>query len=197
MTCQAEAAEFDAAAMANPDLTRSRIRTHVPLLRGRFTVNELSAAEESCSSFSVFNTKPVSAVTTAPLLISIAGSEDEDEMGPKRRNHRYRLISDLYAPKTAPKKKEGDAAGRQKRGNESWFWCLSLTLVKHFASLFEWILYIRVEWTKCFRINLLKLGSSENRSGYEHKYKELMLSLIHIWRCRRSTLCRSRWSPYH
>ena len=24
-----------------------------------------------------------------------------------------------------------------------------------------------------------------------------MLSLIHIWRCRRSTLCRSRWSPYH
>ena len=25
----------------------------------------------------------------------------------------------------------------------------------------------------------------------------LWLSLIHIWRCRRSTLCRSRWSPYH
>ena len=25
----------------------------------------------------------------------------------------------------------------------------------------------------------------------------LNLSLIHIWRCRRSTLCRSRWSPYH
>ena len=25
----------------------------------------------------------------------------------------------------------------------------------------------------------------------------LVLSLIHIWRCRRSTLCRSRWSPYH
>ena len=24
-----------------------------------------------------------------------------------------------------------------------------------------------------------------------------LLSLIHIWRCRRSTLCRSRWSPYH
>ena len=27
--------------------------------------------------------------------------------------------------------------------------------------------------------------------------KVLFLSLIHIWRCRRSTLCRSRWSPYH
>ena len=25
----------------------------------------------------------------------------------------------------------------------------------------------------------------------------VLLSLIHIWRCRRSTLCRSRWSPYH
>ena len=25
----------------------------------------------------------------------------------------------------------------------------------------------------------------------------MRLSLIHIWRCRRSTLCRSRWSPYH
>ena len=25
----------------------------------------------------------------------------------------------------------------------------------------------------------------------------IKLSLIHIWRCRRSTLCRSRWSPYH
>ena len=29
------------------------------------------------------------------------------------------------------------------------------------------------------------------------KLSGLYLSLIHIWRCRRSTLCRSRWSPYH
>ena len=28
-------------------------------------------------------------------------------------------------------------------------------------------------------------------------YSFYRLSLIHIWRCRRSTLCRSRWSPYH
>ena len=28
-------------------------------------------------------------------------------------------------------------------------------------------------------------------------YTFINLSLIHIWRCRRSTLCRSRWSPYH
>ena len=25
----------------------------------------------------------------------------------------------------------------------------------------------------------------------------LWLSLIHIWRCRRYAVCRSRWSPYH
>ena len=25
----------------------------------------------------------------------------------------------------------------------------------------------------------------------------LYLSLIHIWRCRRYAVCRSRWSPYH
>ena len=27
--------------------------------------------------------------------------------------------------------------------------------------------------------------------------QDLDLSLIHIWRCRRYSLCRSRWSPYH
>ena len=32
---------------------------------------------------------------------------------------------------------------------------------------------------------------------YEHNRTIMSLSLIHIWRCRRSTLCRSRWSPYH
>ena len=26
---------------------------------------------------------------------------------------------------------------------------------------------------------------------------EYILSLIHIWRCRRVSECRSRWSPYH
>ena len=32
---------------------------------------------------------------------------------------------------------------------------------------------------------------------YDISYMIYHLSLIHIWRCRRSTLCRSRWSPYH
>ena len=34
-------------------------------------------------------------------------------------------------------------------------------------------------------------------NGSKVKVIALHLSLIHIWRCRRSTLCRSRWSPYH
>ena len=45
-----------------------------------------------------------------------------------------------------------------------------------------WVLY-KVIWLS---------WSAGSQLYYVH-----MLSLIHIWRCRRSTLCRSRWSPYH
>ena len=31
----------------------------------------------------------------------------------------------------------------------------------------------------------------------DHIYSLDTLSLIHIWRCRRTPRCRSRWSPYH
>ena len=37
----------------------------------------------------------------------------------------------------------------------------------------------------------------DNIHSYLITVYRLYLSLIHIWRCRRSTLCRSRWSPYH
>ena len=40
------------------------------------------------------------------------------------------------------------------------------------------------------RASSLSNGSREPRGGGK-------LSLIHIWRCRRDVLCRSRWSPYH
>ena len=33
--------------------------------------------------------------------------------------------------------------------------------------------------------------------GHWYRWPVLGLSLIHIWRCRRSYACRSRWSPYH
>ena len=40
------------------------------------------------------------------------------------------------------------------------------------------------------------LVHSRIHSG-EKPYKCHVLSLIHIWRCRRIERCRSRWSPYH
>ena len=45
-------------------------------------------------------------------------------------------------------------------------------------------------WLSCSRItwNYEPIASSGRKQG---------LSLIHIWRCRRYSLCRSRWSPYH
>ena len=45
---------------------------------------------------------------------------------------------------------------------------------------------------------LWRLASRIRRAKIRHGLRDLrMLSLIHIWRCRRSYACRSRWSPYH
>ena len=44
-------------------------------------------------------------------------------------------------------------------------------------------------WIQSFHCNKFNLSTKINSI--------FPLSLIHIWRCRRSTLCRSRWSPYH
>ena len=35
------------------------------------------------------------------------------------------------------------------------------------------------------------------KGGHKNKIELVGLSLIHIWRCRRYAVCRSRWSPYH
>ena len=43
-----------------------------------------------------------------------------------------------------------------------------------------------------FEVNLLTLKVSLHVANHV-----VYLSLIHIWRCRRSYACRSRWSPYH
>ena len=39
----------------------------------------------------------------------------------------------------------------------------------------------------------------EEMSGHFLMFNKMLhtLSLIHIWRCRRASQCRSRWSPYH
>ena len=59
-------------------------------------------------------------------------------------------------------------------------------------------LEINVHWKKASKIStvwkqLMACYCSHRRRLITIHY----LSLIHIWRCRRSTLCRSRWSPYH
>ena len=46
----------------------------------------------------------------------------------------------------------------------------------------HWLMYV------CFA------GESQNKWWCHDIY---ILSLIHIWRCRRIERCRSRWSPYH
>ena len=41
------------------------------------------------------------------------------------------------------------------------------------------------------------LTPNAERLAVELSLPVLKLSLIHIWRCRRYAVCRSRWSPYH
>ena len=50
-------------------------------------------------------------------------------------------------------------------------------------------------WKYCIAIMFGKLLQRE--AVFHWNCSDPQLSLIHIWRCRRSTLCRSRWSPYH
>ena len=47
------------------------------------------------------------------------------------------------------------------------------------------------------RVHLLLFSYICDWYTWEKRAIIIYLSLIHIWRCRRSTLCRSRWSPYH
>ena len=80
---------------------------------------------------------------------------------------------------------------------------------------FYWLLESR-GWRRISRPNFVKFGQSVaktlrffdfsrwrpspswiSKSWTFICWRYLELSLIHIWRCRRSTLCRSRWSPYH
>ena len=71
--------------------------------------------------------------------------------------------------------------------------CLELPwMVKIFI-----ILNIMRKILKKFFWNTLYLNILSWSVGDLCSWKWLWLSLIHIWRCRRSTLCRSRWSPYH
>ena len=51
-------------------------------------------------------------------------------------------------------------------------------------------------WDRLGTLNL-SLGWFPERKKMGFAQRTQRLSLIHIWRCRRSNLCRSRWSSYH
>ena len=76
----------------------------------------------------------------------------------------------------------------------SKFWCFhwfpenSLLCVILCYTVYVWIAISSPTFSRIFCI-LLPLEFAINFL--------LFLSLIHIWRCRRSYACRSRWSPYH
>ena len=66
-----------------------------------------------------------------------------------------------------------------------------------------WLRWHNVSWHQVFCLpegwgdKCPEIGSSKMQS-LNMKFRKIMdLSLIHIWRCRRSYACRSRWSPYH
>eukprot|EP00826_Nyctotherus_ovalis_P044671 TRINITY_DN4840_c0_g1_i3.p2 TRINITY_DN4840_c0_g1~~TRINITY_DN4840_c0_g1_i3.p2 ORF type:complete len:112 (-),score=28.67 TRINITY_DN4840_c0_g1_i3:20-355(-) len=65
-------------------------------------------------------------------------------------------------------------------------------LEKDFIETIGYELYVEKNVYKRYE-KALKLYSNIHRKNSA----DLLLSLIHICRCRRSTLCRSRWSPYH
>ena len=53
-------------------------------------------------------------------------------------------------------------------------------------------LLLNQSWYLIYITLILNFCDSVNSAAYH-----IFLSLIHIWRCRRSYACRSRWSPYH
>ena len=53
------------------------------------------------------------------------------------------------------------------------------------------------ECRPCLRFHWIRLEVLLERLTSRADRENQCLSLIHIWRCRRCALCRSRWSPYH
>ena len=60
-----------------------------------------------------------------------------------------------------------------------------------------WIRTIISVNTKLDRMYTWKENFWTTISVWTFKSSIKTLSLIHIWRCRRPAMCRSRWSPYH
>ena len=94
------------------------------------------------------------------------------------------------------------------------WWCNIMSQIvfqKHWFAVFKvkvtvknniiksWLLYFIIWTADPFAT---KLGLMAQHYKMDCLVKRLdcsvvVLSLIHIWRCRRTPRCRSRWSPYH
>ena len=82
----------------------------------------------------------------------------------------------------------------QQRNKEKWY-CRKLMNTEVYVSNYAHI-YAYIIVPVCY-ISRLRLMTMRRRRCRKRWTMNISLSLIHIWRCRRSTLCRSRWSPYH
>ena len=51
--------------------------------------------------------------------------------------------------------------------------------------------------TKLRMLYVICIWECSREKSFSCYFQDQGLSLIHIWRCRRVTVCRSRWSPYH
>ena len=71
-----------------------------------------------------------------------------------------------------------------------------LTIFPTKISQRAWVLQIYLK-SKFHHLLIQTWGRKFNVYCINIYYKPSYLSLIHIWRCRRYAVCRSRWSPYH
>ena len=83
-----------------------------------------------------------------------------------------------------------------------WEW--SVTVLLHVCVLVRLLVMTAISYTCDITRqpsvdSSLKITDRSFRYAAPHLWTSilLLLSLIHIWRCRRSYACRSRWSPYH
>ena len=72
-------------------------------------------------------------------------------------------------------------------------WSIAMEYAKNYEirSKIIWNIWTKTSGTFCGQCNLRLLSTKVLQGSVA------TLSLIHIWRCRRSYACRSRWSPYH
>ena len=70
------------------------------------------------------------------------------------------------------------------------------SFMKIFSRFFSWRIFF-VPFRKMVPFERLRARHISVYFSLFQYILSLCLSLIHIWRCRRYAVCRSRWSPYH